>query len=41
MKVEANATEQAELTKAGDCGPGGCLFNVEHDPNELEERSKS
>ncbi|CAE7184742.1 ARSB, partial [Symbiodinium pilosum] len=33
----ANATQQDQLTMASDCGYGGCLFNVERDPEELED----
>ena len=33
----ANATQQDELTMASDCGYGGCLFNVERDPNEVHD----
>ena len=33
----ANASQQDELTMASDCGYGGCLFNVERDPNEVQD----
>ena len=32
-----NRTNQEELTISTDCGYGGCLFNVERDPEEGQD----
>mmetsp|Transcript_5926 Transcript_5926/g.10729 ORF Transcript_5926/g.10729 Transcript_5926/m.10729 type:complete len:699 (-) Transcript_5926:220-2316(-) len=39
LYISDNATVQDELTMTSDCGPGGCLYNVEIDPSEHHDLS--